>query len=128
MWLTRCMLLLERGLYIHYGQDAALYFAAQFGHLETVAFLLDRGANAWSERAMLQPSSAPIREPVFLDRRNSPSPPLSRRRYILALLAACFVASMNLIKLVLLGMLATAAKVEAAEGGVNGRKLVRACA
>jgi len=47
-----CELLLERGSYIHYGLDAALYLAAQEGHLETVAFLLDRGADAWSEAAM----------------------------------------------------------------------------
>jgi len=47
-----CELLLERDADIHYWDDAALWFAAQYGHLETVVFLLDRGANAWSERAL----------------------------------------------------------------------------
>jgi hypothetical protein len=47
-----CELLLEHGADIHNSGDAALCLAAKFGHLETVAFLLDRGTDAWSERAM----------------------------------------------------------------------------
>jgi len=33
-------------------QDVPLFFAAWNGRLQTVALLLDRGADAWSERAM----------------------------------------------------------------------------
>jgi len=47
-----CQLMLERGADIHYGEDVALCAAAGQGHLETVAFLLDQGADAWSERAL----------------------------------------------------------------------------
>jgi len=49
-----CELLLDRGADIHFRPDGddALSEAALQGHLETVAFLLDRGADAWSARAM----------------------------------------------------------------------------
>jgi len=47
-----CELLLERGADIHDGEDLALRAAALHGQLETVAFLLDRGADAWSEQAL----------------------------------------------------------------------------
>jgi len=47
-----CELLLERGADIYYEKDVALCRAAQYSQLETVAFLLDRGADAWSTYAM----------------------------------------------------------------------------
>ena len=49
-----CELLLGRGADIHHsgGFGETLCWAASHGHLETVAFLLDRGSDAWSEQAM----------------------------------------------------------------------------
>ena len=51
-------LLLDRGVDIHDGNDAALYFAAEYGHQETVVFLLDRGADPnafvdWAEETCI---------------------------------------------------------------------------
>ena len=49
-----CKMVLERGADIHVSYDAPLRFASSRGHLETVSFLLSRGANvkALSEQAM----------------------------------------------------------------------------
>jgi len=49
-----CELLLDRGADIHFQIDGpdALSWAARQGHPEMVAFLLDRGADAWSEQVM----------------------------------------------------------------------------
>ena len=47
-------LLLDHGADVHHSEDRPLRYAARHGHLQTVTLLLeDRGANAWSERAML---------------------------------------------------------------------------
>ena len=47
-----CVLMLDHGADVHYLEDLPLRWAAQNGRLQTVALLLDRGADAWSERAM----------------------------------------------------------------------------
>ena len=39
-------LLLDRGADVHYENDAALWFSALYGHLDTAALLLQRGATA----------------------------------------------------------------------------------
>ena len=43
-----------RGADVHFSdlRGDALCWAAHNGHAETVAFLMDRGADAWSEQAM----------------------------------------------------------------------------
>jgi len=47
-----CQLLLERGADVRFGNDSAVAQAARYGRLETVAFLLDHGADAWSADAL----------------------------------------------------------------------------
>ena len=44
--------MLDHGADVHYEEDVPLCTAAMNGHLQTVALLLDRGADAWSETAM----------------------------------------------------------------------------
>ena len=44
--------MLDHGADIRYDEDLSLLYAAQNGHLQTVALLLVRGADAWAERAM----------------------------------------------------------------------------